>query len=152
MPSFPLSVGLTGDTISSIKSRRDCTLESKAEDRFYEPVDISLLPVTRVDAANLIRASQQLEVIAKRQAPRIAFKARVESYSWIWLRSWQCKPKVITFRCDTGPIPICCASLSRLRRRSSNPTVLFASTARSSLILRPWRRSNLCRQESTGCV
>jgi hypothetical protein len=152
MPSFPLSVGLTGDTISSIKSRRDCTLESKAEDRFYEPVDISLLPVTRVDAANLIRASQQLEVIAKRQAPRIAFKARVESYSWIWLRSWQCKPKVITFRCDTGPIPICSASLSRLWRRSSNPTVLFASTARSSLILRPWRRSNLCRQESRGCV
>jgi hypothetical protein len=76
MPSFPLSVGLTGGTISSIKSRRDCTLESKSEDRFYEPVDISLLPVTRVDAANLIRALQQLEVIAKRQAPRIAFKAR----------------------------------------------------------------------------
>ena len=33
-------------------------------------------PVTRVDAANLIRALQQLEVIAKRQAPRIAFKAK----------------------------------------------------------------------------
>ena len=76
MPSFPLSVGLTGDTISSINSRRDCTLESKAEDRFYEPVDRSLLPVTRVDAANLIRALQQLEVIAKRQAPRIACKAK----------------------------------------------------------------------------
>src|ERR1700751_2426635 len=76
VPSFPLSVGLTGDTISSINSRRDCTLESKAEDRFYEPVDRSLLPVTRVDAANLIRALQQLEVIAKRQAPRIAFKAK----------------------------------------------------------------------------
>jgi len=36
----------------------------------------SLLPVTRVDAANLIRALQQLEVVAKRQAPRIAFKAK----------------------------------------------------------------------------
>jgi DNA-binding LytR/AlgR family response regulator len=83
MTSFPCSDAfvstqrsLTGGTISSIKSRRDCTLESKSEDRFYEPVDISLLPVTRVDAANLIRALQQLEVIAKRQAPRIAFKAR----------------------------------------------------------------------------
>ena len=67
---------LPGDTICSIKSRRDCTLESKAEDGSYEPVDTSLLPVTRVDAANLIRALQQLEVIAKRQAPRIAFKAK----------------------------------------------------------------------------
>jgi DNA-binding LytR/AlgR family response regulator len=32
--------------------------------------------VTRVDAANLIRALQQLEVIAKRKAPRIAFKVK----------------------------------------------------------------------------
>jgi DNA-binding LytR/AlgR family response regulator len=68
---------LPADTICSIKSRRDCTLESKAEDGFYEPADTSLLPVTRVDAANLIRALRQLEVIAKRQAPRIAFKGRI---------------------------------------------------------------------------
>jgi two-component system LytT family response regulator len=61
-----------GDTISSTKSRRDCTLESKAE----EPPDTSLLPVTHVDAANLIRVFRQLEVIAKRQPPRIAFKAK----------------------------------------------------------------------------
>ena len=47
-----------------------------AEDGFYEPVDTSLLPVTRVDAANLIRALQQLDVIAKRQAPRIGFKIK----------------------------------------------------------------------------
>jgi len=65
-----------GDTICSTESRRDYTLESKAEDGFYEPADTSLLAVTRVDAANLIRALQQLEVIAKRQAPRIAFKAK----------------------------------------------------------------------------
>jgi DNA-binding LytR/AlgR family response regulator len=64
------------DTICSIKSRRDYTLESKAEDGFYEPTNASLLSATRVDAANLIRALQQLEVIAKRQAPRIAFKAK----------------------------------------------------------------------------
>ena len=67
---------LQGDTICSTKSKRECTLESTAEDGSYEPVDTSLLPVTRVDAANLIRALQQLEVIAKRQAPRIAFKAK----------------------------------------------------------------------------
>jgi DNA-binding LytR/AlgR family response regulator len=67
---------LRGDTICSIKSKRDYTLESTAEHESYEPVDTSLFPVTRVDAANLIRALQQLEVIAKRQVPRIAFKAK----------------------------------------------------------------------------
>ena len=65
---------LRGDTICSIKDRRNYTLESTAEDGFYEPVNTLL--VTRVDAANLIQAFQQLEVIAKRQAPRIAFKAK----------------------------------------------------------------------------
>src|SRR5258708_29521049 len=65
-----------GDTICPTKSKREDTLESTTEDGFYEPVDTSLLPATRVDAANLIRALQQLEVIAKRQAPRIACKAK----------------------------------------------------------------------------
>jgi DNA-binding LytR/AlgR family response regulator len=64
-----------GDAICS-KSKREYTLESTPEDGFYEPVDTSLLPVTQVDAANLIRTLQQLEVIAKRQAPRIAFKEK----------------------------------------------------------------------------
>jgi len=67
---------LRGDTICSIKSRRDYTLESTAEDGFYEPADTSLLPITRVDAANLTRFLQQLEVIPRRQAPRIAFKTK----------------------------------------------------------------------------
>jgi DNA-binding LytR/AlgR family response regulator len=67
---------LRGETICSIKSRRDCTLESTAEDGFYEPADTSLLPLTRVHAATLVRVLRQLELIAKRQAPRIAFKAK----------------------------------------------------------------------------
>jgi hypothetical protein len=67
---------LRGTTICSTKSRRDYSLESTPEDGFYEPADISLLPVTRIDAANLIRVLRRLEVIAKRQAPRIAFKAK----------------------------------------------------------------------------
>jgi two-component system LytT family response regulator len=72
-----LSAGpLPGETICSIKSSRDSTLESRAEDWFYELADTSLLPVTRVDAANLNRVLRQLEAIAKRQAPRIAFKAK----------------------------------------------------------------------------
>jgi LytTr DNA-binding domain-containing protein len=66
---------LRGDTSCSFKSRRDYSLESP-EEGFYELADTSLFPVTRVDPANLIRVLRQLEVIAKRQAPRIAFKAK----------------------------------------------------------------------------
>jgi DNA-binding LytR/AlgR family response regulator len=65
-----------GNTICSIKSRRDFSSDSMAEDGFYQPAEMSLLPVTRIDAANLIRVLQQLEVMAKRQAPRIAFKTK----------------------------------------------------------------------------
>ena len=46
-----------------------------AREMFVEQ-DTSLFPVTRVDAAILIRVLRQLDVIAKRQAPRIAFKAK----------------------------------------------------------------------------
>ena len=60
--------------ICSTKSRPDYTLESTAGG-FCEAADTSLLPVIRVDA-NLVRVLRQLEVIAKRQAPRIAFKAK----------------------------------------------------------------------------
>jgi DNA-binding LytR/AlgR family response regulator len=66
---------LRGDTICSNKSRRDLTRESTAEEGFYEPADTSLLPLTRVHDANLVRVLRQLEALAKRQAPRIAFKA-----------------------------------------------------------------------------
>jgi len=65
---------LRGATICSTKSRRDYTLESIADE--FCTADTSLLPVIRVDAAYLMRVLRQLEVIAKRQAPRIAFKAK----------------------------------------------------------------------------
>jgi DNA-binding LytR/AlgR family response regulator len=65
-----------GDTIWPTRSKREDTFESTAEDGFYEPVDTSLLPVIRVDAANLIRAWQLLAVIEIRRAPRIAFKVK----------------------------------------------------------------------------
>ncbi len=64
-----------GVAICSTKSRRDYTLESTA-DEFCEAADTSLLPVIRVDAADFMRVWRQMEVIAKRQAPRIAFKAK----------------------------------------------------------------------------
>jgi DNA-binding LytR/AlgR family response regulator len=64
---------LRGATICSTK-RRDYTLQSTA-DEFCEAADASLLAVNRADA-NLLRVLRQLEVIAKRLAPRIAFKAK----------------------------------------------------------------------------
>ncbi len=65
---------LLGATIGPAESRRDRTLESTA-DELCEAADTSLLPVIRVDTANLMRVLRQLEVIARRQTQRIAFKA-----------------------------------------------------------------------------
>jgi DNA-binding LytR/AlgR family response regulator len=62
---------LRGATICSTKSRFESTA-----DEFREGADTSLLPVIGVVAANLMRVLRQLEGIAKRQAPRIAFKAK----------------------------------------------------------------------------
>ena len=67
---------LERNTISTARSRREYALDVVAENAGYETIDIPSLPMTRVDAAKLIRALQQLEGIAKRQAPRIAFKAK----------------------------------------------------------------------------
>lgn len=66
---------LRESTICSTKSRRGYTPES-ASDEFSEAADTSLLPIIRSDAAALMRVLRQLELIAKRQAPRIAFKAK----------------------------------------------------------------------------
>ena len=60
----------------STNGRRNHILESMANDDSHESADTSLPLVTRVDAANLIRVLRRLEVIAKRQASRIAFKAK----------------------------------------------------------------------------
>ena len=70
-----VSSPLRESTTCSPGSRRDCTPESTA-DEFCEAGDTSLLPVIRVDAADLMRVLRQLEVIVKRQAPRIAFKVK----------------------------------------------------------------------------
>ncbi len=67
---------LRGDAISSIRSSLDCSLPSTAQNGFYELTDTSLLTVPRFDPANLILVLRQLEDIAKRRAPRIAFKAK----------------------------------------------------------------------------
>jgi len=62
-------------TICSTKSRRGYALESTS-DEFCETIDTSLLPIIRANASNLMRVLRQLEVVAKRHAPRIAFKAK----------------------------------------------------------------------------
>src|SRR5882757_4799022 len=66
---------LRGATICSTKTSRDCSHESTA-DEFCKAADTSLLAVTRLDAANLMRVLRQFEMIAKRQSPRLAFKAK----------------------------------------------------------------------------
>jgi DNA-binding LytR/AlgR family response regulator len=66
---------LRGALVSSTNSKRDYTLESTAVESCEAP-DTSLPPVIRVDAANLMRVLRQLEDIVKRQAPRIAIKAK----------------------------------------------------------------------------
>jgi two-component system LytT family response regulator len=66
---------LRGAAICTPQNSRDYTLKSTA-DEFCKAVDTSLLPVIRVDAEDFMRVWRQLEVIAKRQAPRIAFKAK----------------------------------------------------------------------------
>jgi DNA-binding LytR/AlgR family response regulator len=60
-------------TICSIKSSPDYSPEAAA-DEFSNAADTSLLPVTRVVAASLMRVLRQLEV--KPPAPRIAVKAK----------------------------------------------------------------------------
>jgi two-component system LytT family response regulator len=64
-----------GATICSANGRGDYALESTA-DPLCDPTNPSFLPVIRMDNANLLRVMRQLESIAKRQAPRIAFKAK----------------------------------------------------------------------------
>jgi len=61
--------------ICSTESGRDYAPESTA-DQLCEVPGTSLLPVIRVHAAHLMRVLRQLELIAQRQAPRIAFKAK----------------------------------------------------------------------------
>jgi len=66
---------LRGSTICSTKVRCDYTPESAANE-FCDIADPMLHPSIRVDAADIMRVLRQLEVLAKRQPPRIAFKAK----------------------------------------------------------------------------
>ena len=66
---------LRGAAMFPTKSKRGYT-PGATEDQFFEAAGTSLPPVIRVDAASLMRVSRQLETIAKRQGPRIAFKAK----------------------------------------------------------------------------
>ena len=69
-PAWPLR----GAEMFSTRSKRGYN-PGATEDQYFEAVDTLLPPIIRVDAASLMRVSRQLESIAKRQGPRIAFKA-----------------------------------------------------------------------------
>jgi DNA-binding LytR/AlgR family response regulator len=114
------------------KSKREDAFESSAEDRFYEPVCTSLLPVTQVDAATLIRACQQLVVIAKQQAPRIAFKVkgRILFLELAEIVAVQAEGNYVSLQHRANPY-LLHESLSSMAEKLS-PTVLFVSTAQSS--------------------
>jgi DNA-binding LytR/AlgR family response regulator len=66
---------LRGAAMFPTQSRRGY-IPGATEHQFFEAADTSLLPVIPVDAASLMLVSRQLESIAKRQAPRIAFKTK----------------------------------------------------------------------------
>jgi DNA-binding LytR/AlgR family response regulator len=61
--------------ICSPRAGQPPTIKSTA-DEFCEADDTSLLSLIRGDAANLVRVLRRLDDIAKRQTPRIAFKAK----------------------------------------------------------------------------
>jgi DNA-binding LytR/AlgR family response regulator len=63
-------------TVGASKTRRLYTVESKAEGAFHETTDSSMLPATRFDAASLVSVLRELETMARRQEPRIAFKEK----------------------------------------------------------------------------
>jgi hypothetical protein len=77
---------------------------------------------------------------------------KVESYSWIQLRSWQCKPKVITFRCDNRPNPYLLREpLSSIAEKLK--PFGFIRIHRSVVVnISAVEEIQPCRQESTGCV
>jgi DNA-binding LytR/AlgR family response regulator len=62
-------------TLHSRKRKPHYTLESIAN-QFCEAAEASQFPLIPADAANLMRFLRQLEALAIRQAPRIAFKAK----------------------------------------------------------------------------
>ncbi len=70
-----VSVGpLREVAICSTKTRRDHSREAKTD--LSCEADTSSIPDIGVDASNFMRLLRQLETIAKRQAPRIAFRAK----------------------------------------------------------------------------
>jgi DNA-binding LytR/AlgR family response regulator len=62
-------------TAATIKATQDGVLEPAARNGFWARPEISMLSGGRVDVTKLITVLRQLEGIAKRQCPRIAFKS-----------------------------------------------------------------------------
>jgi len=125
MRTFQLAL-LRGATICSTKSRRDYTLELTA-DEFCAAPDTSLRPVIGADAANLMRlAAAGGYSKTTGAANRFQAKGRILLLDLADILAVEAEGNYVSLRHDL--IPIWCTSPSRPWRRSSNPTVLFAST------------------------
>ena len=142
---------LRGATICSTKSIRDYTLESTA-DEFCEAADVSLLPVNRADA-NLMRVLRQLEVIARRQAPRIAFKAKgsVLLLDLADILAVQAEGNYVSLRPRTNPYLVH-ESLSSMAEKLKPYGFIRIHRSVVVNISAVGKRSNLYRRGSTGCV
>jgi two-component system LytT family response regulator len=76
-PDLPASAH--ENTLAPIEKSPDCALEFAAERQIRAPMDV-VLERTRVDGAKRIGVLKPLEVLAKPQSSRIAFKAKGRIY------------------------------------------------------------------------
>src|ERR1700722_8897625 len=95
---------LRGAAIPSPKNGRRYAPESAAHE-FREAADASFPPLSRVDAASLVRVLRQLEVLAERQPPRIAFKAKgsIQILDLTATRAVQAEGNYVSLRRRTNP-------------------------------------------------
>ena len=68
-----------GSTIATTEMRPDVSIVAEKK-QLGEPLDGAF---ARGNAARFFRSLQQSEILAQRQSPRIAFKVKAESSSWI---------------------------------------------------------------------
>jgi DNA-binding LytR/AlgR family response regulator len=75
-----VSTGAHENRITTIEKKSDYALEFAAEKQIREPMDGAFDGTARADGVRRIGVLQQLEVVAKRQSSRIAFKAKGRIY------------------------------------------------------------------------
>ncbi len=71
-----VSLAFVGNAVCSMHNSILHHLDPPSQDRRSEPNAATSLPLSQADLANLIRFLRELEALAKRKSPRIAFKAK----------------------------------------------------------------------------